>query len=35
MNRVIEKIKHIENIEAVGDKVGQYKLQNKDFSYNK
>ena len=27
--RVIEKISHIENIEASGEPVGQYKLQNK------
>ena len=27
--RVIEKISHIENIEASGEAVGQYKLQNK------
>ena len=27
--RVIEKFSHIENIEASGEPVGQYKLQNK------
>ena len=27
--QIIEKIKDIESIESYGDKVGQYKLQNK------